>query len=259
MLRRLPRRLAYPVVGLVLALGAPLGLFLVQALAQGVFPSFPWLADEFSENRVVYLYLFVSTPIIFIVLGQALGQRQDSLASQSLTDPLTGLGNRRYMDGRLNEEVARSLRFGTPLTLLLIDVDHLKEINDQGGHEEGDRALRAVAEGIRRTIRRSDVGVRLAGDEFAVLAPGSSAEEALELAGRIGDSVRAEKAGCTVSIGLADLDSAEEKSARGILRESDRALYTAKETGRDRASLSPRAASNRPEPLPDGEPEPRRA
>lgn len=259
MLRHLPRRLAYPVLGLVLAFGAPLGLFVVQAAVEGVFPSLSWIVREFQRNRVVYLYLLVSTPIIFVLLGQLLGQRQDSLASQSLTDPLTGLGNRRYMDDRLAEEVARSIRFGTALTLLLIDVDHLKEINDQGGHEEGDRALRAVAEGIRRTIRRSDVGVRLAGDEFAVLAPGSSAEESLELAGRVGDAVRQSGVQCTVSIGLADLESAEERSPRGLLREADRALYTAKETGRDRASLSPRVVAAGHATLPDGDPSPGRA
>src|SRR4029078_8568358 len=108
----------------------------------------------------------------------------DQLELSSATDPLTDLPNRRYFSSRLRQELFRASRYGVPVTLLLLDLDGLKQINDHYGHSAGDRALCAVADCLKRTCRATDVPVRCGGDEFAVLVPETFAEDALDLAKR---------------------------------------------------------------------------
>ena len=102
-----------------------------------------------------------------------------------LTDFLTGWHNRRYLNARLKEELARAQRQGSGLTCLLIDLDRFKQINDQHGHLVGDMALREAAQRVDAQIRGSDAAARFGGDEFVVLAPGITAEQAAALAERI--------------------------------------------------------------------------
>lgn len=151
----------------------------------------------------------------------------------AMTDPLTGLYNRHKLNESLEAEVERGLRYGRPLSLIMIDMDDLKRINDERGHPAGDQVLMDVAEGIRRQIRRVDIPTRYGGDEFLVLLPEADQEEALKVADRISSEIMAideDDGGVSASIGVAQLN----RSLRGpesFLDCVDRALYDAKRAG----------------------------
>jgi diguanylate cyclase (GGDEF)-like protein len=183
----------------------------------------------------LYVYLVLSTTTVFVILGWLFGRKEDLLRETAATDSLTGLSNRRHFDARLAEELERAVRYRTPLSLLVIDVDGLRAINDRRGHEGGDLALRAVGQALRSTCRATDLGARTGGDEFAVLAPMTKAADALGLADRIRAAIATEPLAPTVSIGVADLELAGVGSLHAA---ADRALYHAKSTGRDRAELA---------------------
>ncbi|MFL6619406.1 MAG: DUF484 family protein [Povalibacter sp.] len=173
------------------------------------------------------------------------------LVRSGLTDFLTGWHNRRYLHARLKEELARAQRQGSGLTCLLIDLDRFKQINDQHGHLVGDVALREAAQRVDAHIRDSDAAARFGGDEFVVLAPGISPEQAAALAERIRQAVSEAplevssglELQLTVSIGVAgivlDRNEADLKtSAEQLLASADAALYRAKQNGRNRVELA---------------------
>ncbi|RPH53948.1 MAG: sensor domain-containing diguanylate cyclase [Lysobacterales bacterium] len=173
------------------------------------------------------------------------------LVRSGLTDFLTGWHNRRYLNARLKEELARAQRQGTGLTCLLIDLDRFKQINDQHGHLAGDMALRETAQRVDAQIRGSDAAARFGGDEFVVLAPGATPEQAAALAERIRLAVcdtpleitAGVKLNMTVSIGVAGIalkreDSDLKEAAERLLAEADSALYRAKQLGRNRVELA---------------------
>jgi diguanylate cyclase (GGDEF)-like protein len=248
----LSRRWTYPLAGAFLALGAPSGLFLLRCLDAGAFPSFVRFASEWKSDPLTYRYLTFATLVVFLAIGRVLGLREDALETSSITDSLTGLFNRRHIHDRLREELARSERHGTRLAILLIDVDHLKRINDQGGHEAGDVALSMVAESLRRACRATDIPGRFGGDEFVVLAPSTSASDAMGLARRIRSTLlrQHERSPGTpvvsVSIGVADIETAGKADAAALFEAADRALYEAKAEGRDREVLSVRHPASKP-------------
>ncbi|MEM9195162.1 MAG: GGDEF domain-containing protein [Myxococcota bacterium] len=182
--------------------------------------------------------------ILFRVALQNESEQQQSLEmyQSTVTDPLTRVYNRRYLDGRLEEELAYSQRHGTPLSLILLDVDHFKQINDTLGHPAGDAVLRVMGGAVSRMIRTEDVVARYGGEEFAVVARGIDAENAAILAERIrklveglsipweGRSIR-----ITISLGVATCDRRQAYSTTGTLvQAADQALYRAKESGRNR-------------------------
>jgi two-component system cell cycle response regulator len=169
------------------------------------------------------------------------------LVRSGLTDFLTGWHNRRYLHERLKEELSRAFRARSCVACVLLDLDHFKEINDHHGHLAGDVALREAANRINQQIRGSDAAARFGGDEFVVLAPAVSEEQAVVLAERMRQAVCAVPLQLTphlthqltVSIGVAlmrmdgtaiDLKSAAEQ----LLSEADTALYRAKQKGRNR-------------------------
>ena len=173
------------------------------------------------------------------------------LVRSGLTDFLTGWHNRRYLNARLKEELARAQRQGTSLTCLVIDLDRFKQINDQHGHLVGDMALREAAQRVDAHIRGSDAAARFGGDEFVVLAPGISAEQAAVLAERIRVAVSdtpltipsGAKLDMTVSIGVAGMQLSREEAdlkaaAERLLSDADAALYRAKQLGRNRVELA---------------------
>lgn len=172
------------------------------------------------------------------------------LVRSGLTDFLTGWHNRRYLHARLKEELARAQRQGSGLTCLLIDLDRFKQINDQHGHLVGDMALREAAQRVDAHIRDSDAAARFGGDEFVVLAPGISPEQAAALAERIRQAVSEAplevsnglNLQLTVSIGVAgvvvDRNESDLKAvAEQLLAQADAALYRAKQNGRNRVEL----------------------
>ena len=152
------------------------------------------------------------------------------------TDPLTGLANRRAFEARLEAEIRHARTTGAPLSVVVLDLDHFKEVNDRHGHEEGDRTLRTLAARMRSSTRASDVIARIGGEEFAWLLPGTAVEGARALADRLRRIIAAEPFGVagtrTISGGVAELgpggDGAE------LLRAADARLYAAKSSGRDR-------------------------
>ncbi|HEV2489858.1 MAG TPA: GGDEF domain-containing protein [Candidatus Acidoferrales bacterium] len=153
----------------------------------------------------------------------------------AVLDPLTGLHNRRSGEQRLSEEIARSTRHVRPLTVILLDLDDLKQCNDKYGHATGDSMLRSFAERLKRAIRGSDLAVRLGGDEFMVILPECRAEEVRHVLGRLtGLDIEAslnQKVRVTFASGWADYRPGE--SAQELLRRADEALYANKRTGKD--------------------------
>jgi diguanylate cyclase (GGDEF)-like protein len=152
----------------------------------------------------------------------------------STTDGLTGLRNRRAFDEKLLDEHQRSARSSQPFSLLLIDVDNFKSYNDQFGHQAGDAVLEEVARILQYTVRNYDMAARYGGEEFGVILPNTEKSGALELAERIRRAIeRAEWVNrkVTVSIGVATLSFGQ--SIPVLIEEADRALYTAKERGRN--------------------------
>ncbi len=175
---------------------------------------------------------------------------REHLVIAGLTDALTGLHNRRYLERRLEEEVTRALRYQHPLSCLFIDADHFKQINDLHGHGAGDSVLRELALRVKECLRLSDIATRYGGEEFTLLLPQTDATEAGNLAERIRHRIQAkpiaihggESVEVTVSIGVSALQSGSGDStlkiAEQLLEEADNALYLAKESGRNRVQLA---------------------
>jgi diguanylate cyclase (GGDEF)-like protein/PAS domain S-box-containing protein len=156
----------------------------------------------------------------------------ERLAEMSVTDELTALANRRYLDRKLEEEISRSQRTQQPFVLLMIDIDHFKAVNDQHGHQVGDETLKRCARAMAESLRRTDFIARYGGEEFCVVLP----ETPLEAGNPVAEKLRlAAKAlptpSVTVSIGAAQWEPGA--SATDILQQADKALYAAKEAGRD--------------------------
>ena len=167
----------------------------------------------------------------------------ERLRAEADRDYLTGLANRRRFRKALGQEVERWRRYEIPCALLLVDIDHLKKINDAHGHPAGDRVIRAVAAALAEHSRDNDTAARLGGEEFALLLAGVGGEKAFAAAERLRLDVsmlRLEEAGAvTVSIGVATCPS-DARSERELFSASDKALYQAKREGRN---LSVRASA----------------
>jgi diguanylate cyclase (GGDEF)-like protein len=176
-----------------------------------------------------------------------LQQREQKLQEQAISDPLTGLYNRRYLDEFLPRELARSGRSATPVAVMLIDLDHFKRVNDSSGHEAGDIALRAVGNLLRANVRGSDIACRFGGEEFALILPETDAEAALRRAegiriaiAELDLSYSGKPLGrMTASFGLA-LFPDHAPDTDELLRVADVALYAAKGAGRNRVVVGHR-------------------
>ncbi|MBU0830544.1 MAG: sensor domain-containing diguanylate cyclase [Gammaproteobacteria bacterium] len=161
-----------------------------------------------------------------------------ALSELATTDALTGLNNRRAFDHSLQLEMAVVERRNIPLSLLMLDVDHFKHINDQFGHDAGDKVLIAIAQMLNGCARVVDVVARVGGEEFAVILPNTDADGALEVAERMRTTVAQAKwlaHPATISIGVATLQIKE--SASRLYSRADAALYDAKATGRNRVVM----------------------
>jgi diguanylate cyclase (GGDEF)-like protein/hemerythrin-like metal-binding protein/PAS domain S-box-containing protein len=179
--------------------------------------------------------------------ARSLERSLQAMAYEAATDRLTGLWNRRHFEQVMAVELARCRRYGHVASLVLIDVDHFKAVNDRFGHDAGDRVLGALAAAIGRIARTSDTVCRWGGDELAVLTPGVSAAAAVRLGDRIREDLAAAPpdvpAPVTLSAGVAQLDPLE--TLEQWLKRADRALYQAKAAGRDRVELAAGAGNTR--------------
>jgi diguanylate cyclase (GGDEF)-like protein len=169
-------------------------------------------------------------------------QREESLRFDALTDPMTGLANYRSFSENLEHEIERSRRYDEPLSLITVDLDNLKRINDEHGHPSGNDAIRAVARVLRNAVRAVDTVARQGGDEFAILLPNTGRTEASRLAERLRAQV-ASQTYCgqklSISVGVASREGADGCDLKSLVQASDDALYRAKRAGRDRVEAAP--------------------
>ena len=169
--------------------------------------------------------------------------QRDVLAAQAWTDPLTGLANRRRLDQHLEALVQLSLRYGSSLSCVLVDIDHFKRVNDVHGHAAGDAVLREVAHRIGAACRTTDLAARYGGEEFALLLPETPLADAVLVAERVREAIRSRPIdidvpvrlhlAVTASLGVASLGEAVTGGA-ALCAAADAALYRAKAAGRDR-------------------------
>jgi len=179
------------------------------------------------------------------------GVNRSKLTWAGLTDVLTGWHNRRYLEARLPEEFALAARGSDSVSLLMFDVDHFKRVNDEHGHDAGDKALREIALRVQKEIRLSDVAARWGGEEFVVVLPRTSLSEGIILAERVRSAVNRtpirvnakHSLSLSVSIGLSAVTPSEQQLGydqqwRAALDQTDAAMYTAKRQGRNQVVLA---------------------
>ncbi|MGZ3595386.1 MAG: GGDEF domain-containing protein [Syntrophales bacterium] len=209
-----------------------------------------WMEYDNAFNLVVPAVFFLGAVLILFVGTLALQtaieiKRTSALQYESVTDHLIGIHNRRYLDRRMDEEISRARRYGMQLSLLLLDIDHFKIVNDNYGHQIGDRVLMSLGQLLFREVRDTDIVARFGGEEIAVLAPHTSVGRAIELAERLRRSVekaimvqaneyeKRKEITITVSIGVAGLDK-KDMDHQAFVHRADKALYGAKKQGRNR-------------------------
>lgn len=210
-------------------------------------------ADEELEARIFAALRVKFTEVELRKRNSELQQMLQHVEVLAITDPLTGLHNRRRFDDVLKREFAVTKRYGTPLSCLMVDVDHFKRVNDLYGHDAGDQVLCNVASRLTATLREVDLAARFGGEEYAVIMPQTPKEGAQVVAERIASLVRRESfdfddgsASVTVSIGVAESQDATGGAPEGLVKAADSALYLAKSRGRDQVALYDRESEAMP-------------
>ena len=172
---------------------------------------------------------------------QELQRANQALEMQARSDPLTGLLNRRGLEGQFDFAIALARRSGWPLSLLTVDVDHFKRVNDTHGHGAGDQVLQGLARTLQQRLRRSDVAARIGGEEFVALLPDTGLKEAQATADALRLAVAAQEypqvGHITISLGVSALRGGDEDGASALLQRADAALYQAKGEGRNRVCV----------------------
>jgi diguanylate cyclase (GGDEF)-like protein len=196
----------------------------------------------------ILIWFLVAAVVLAWLLARTLTHLHERVASQAVTDPLTGLWNRRWMGETLDREVARSLRFGHELSMIILDVDDFKTINDRHGHLQGDIVLQQVADRVREATRSIDVAARYGGDELALILVETGRAGARVVADRLRESAREMeipirdgtqgKMGVTLSLGVATLP-ASAKDLESLVDAADQALLHAKRAGKDQIGTAP--------------------
>jgi diguanylate cyclase len=171
-----------------------------------------------------------------------LHQSLEAIRAESLTDPLTGLGNRKHFDQSIEAAVQAALANGEPLSLMMFDIDHFKSFNDNYGHLTGDQVLRLVGMSLKQTIKGQDITARYGGEEFAVVLPNTALRQALTVADHIRRAVMAKElkkkssgeilGRVTISVGVSMLKPGDDTDA--LIERADACLYAAKRNGRNR-------------------------
>jgi len=229
-------------------------LILFFVIGYAIFAYNLWMIQALlNPLSIVVAFMLLGGGIFVFLVGQlALHTMSDvkkiaCLQQESITDGLTGIKNRRYFEGRLHEEVAHSARYKLPLSLILLDVDHFKGINDTYGHKAGDEVLQNLSALIAKMVRDSDVVARYGGEEIAIIAPSTLKYEAELLAERLRSAVEKttiavidatqEVIQVTVSAGVSTLGHVV-TDRDALVEEADQALYEAKHQGRNKVVSS---------------------
>lgn len=176
-------------------------------------------------------------------LQAELREKNATLARLSTTDPVTGLRNRRYVTEFLSLESLRATRYHTPLSVMMLDIDHFKRVNDGHGHRVGDAVLQVLADTLRSTLRATDLAGRYGGEEFLVVLPQTDLAGAGALAERVREAIEATEIevggdgalSVTVSVGIAEFGAGGE-GVDALVERADAALYAAKDAGRNRVA-----------------------
>jgi len=235
-------RLTYPVVGLLLGMLAPIGALAIRYFfVAGVRGA---VIADINAHRFFYEYQLIGSCAVFVIAGLIAGIRAEQLREAesfyhalSEHDSLTGLFNARAFRNRYGRLIERASRTGTPVSLLLIDVDQLKMVNDMYGHAAGNKVLMHVATALREAKRAEDSAARWGGDEFAILLEGADAEAAKRVAEKVLELVKSKTVPftravkITVTIGACTATHLTPES--DLFSAADRALYEGKSTGRD--------------------------
>ncbi len=186
-------------------------------------------------------------------VGSRVVQYQQHLEYQTQIDSLTGLFNRRAFEKKILEEFERSKRYEHPLSVIMLDIDNFKKINDTYGHHGGDAALVKISEILREKSRRSDFPSRFGGEEFVLVLPETDQDNAIQVARKFHDEIRTCTFGTidkpfslTVSMGLASTNKKQYSDWRRMIDDADSALYVAKNSGKDRIEI---CLPNEPEKL----------
>ncbi len=236
----------FALVGLALGAGAPVGAFLLRC----VTPTFPFslfYRQEMVEHGFFYIYMLVGTCLVFSIFGFFIGRSEDLLihkdvilSKEVLTDPLTGLGNHRFLHDTFKVEFRRHVTSRQPISCLMLDLDHFKVINDTYGHPFGDYVLKQFAGLVKRSIRVDDVAARYGGEEFLCILPNCDQDQARTVAERIRRETErhsfshgGKKVKVTVSLGAVTSYESSGLNYRQLIALSDQALYEAKKKGRN--------------------------
>jgi diguanylate cyclase (GGDEF)-like protein len=206
----------------------------------------PPLQDSRAENFSVRFAAAATTALANLKL-------RETLRYQSVRDPLTGLFNRRYLEDLLSVEIGRAVRKLRPLSVIMLDADHFKRINDTFGHDAGDKVLRALAQALTRVVRKEDLACRYGGEEFIIVLPEAAQSIALGRAEIMRQEVHKivvtheglQVGPITISAGVASFPD-HGATAEALVHVADAALYQAKAQGRDRAVLAPSPESPAP-------------
>ncbi len=187
---------------------------------------------------------FDLTILQYISTQAAIAIKNADLFNMAIRDNMTMLYVHKYFKERLIEEGARSKRYGHPLSLVMLDIDHFKSFNDTYGHQAGDKVLKAVADTIARNCRNMDIPCRYGGEEFAVILPETGTDDALVFSERVREEIEAmfipwgdHELHLTISAGVASLPAADTPTMDDFIRMTDMALYYSKNAGRNRSTL----------------------
>jgi diguanylate cyclase (GGDEF)-like protein len=232
------------------------GLIVLFFLGYLAFFALNYGAHYTGTEMLVSVIFFFGAVFVLLVCLLAYGTTRELnriyiLEQETITDPLLGISNRRCLDRRLQEEVRRAQHYRLDLSLLMVDIDHFKRVNDTRGHQVGDLVLKHVSQVLQNAVRQTDIVARFGGEEFVVVLPHTPGQEAYDLADRLRRAVEQTpmlmasgsdlpELRVTVSIGGAFLLPHDDDDAFSLLERADKEMYRAKQEGRNNVAPCPK-------------------